>query len=132
MSAAETKRVLVVEDNIALASVVRFNLERSGWQVAVANEGREAWRRLYDETFDLVIIDHQMPEMTGEELVRLIRGHAPSARTPVVMLTAKLYEIDVDYLKNELHVYDIIPKPFSPRALTQAVEDCFAAASVRR
>jgi CheY-like chemotaxis protein len=87
---------------------------------------------LYDEPFDLVVVDHQMPEMTGEELVRLIRGHAPCAHTPVVMLTAKLYEIDRDHLKNDLHVYDIIPKPFSPRALTQAVEDCLAASVGRR
>ncbi|MEQ8791291.1 MAG: response regulator [Pirellulaceae bacterium] len=131
MSAADSKRVLVVEDNVALASVVRFNLEKIGCNVTIANAGREAWRRLFDDPFDLAVLDHQMPEMTGEELCRLIRGHQPCARLPVIMLTAKMYEIDRDRLKNDLDVYDIIPKPFSPRALTQAVEDCLAAASVR-
>jgi CheY-like chemotaxis protein len=132
MSVAEAKRVLVVEDNIALASVVRFNLEKVGCRVVITNAGREAWRRLYDEAFDVAIIDHQMPEMTGEELCRLIRGHEPCARLPVIMLTAKMYEIDNDHLRNDLEVFDIIPKPFSPRALTQAVEDCLAASSLRR
>jgi two-component system alkaline phosphatase synthesis response regulator PhoP len=128
---AEAKRVLVVEDNVALASVVRFNLEKSGYHVTVAHDGREAWRRLYDGDFDLAVIDHQMPEMTGEELCRLIRGYERSARLPVVMLTAKKYEINHDVLTNELGVYDIIPKPFSPRALTRTVEDCLSGAVPR-
>lgn len=129
---AKPKRILVVEDNVALASVLRFNLERAGYKVTVSHEGREAWRRLYDEPFDLAVIDHQMPEMTGEELCRLIRGHQPCARIPLIMLTAKMYEIDHDCLHNELGVYEIIPKPFSPRALTRTVEDCLAADAVQR
>jgi two-component system alkaline phosphatase synthesis response regulator PhoP len=125
------KRVLVVEDNVALASVVRFNLERSGYAVTVVHDGREAWRRLYDEDFQLAVIDHQMPEMTGEDLCRLIRGYERCARLPIVMLTAKKYEVDHDVLQKELGVYDIISKPFSPRALARTVEDCLSGALAR-
>ena len=68
-------RVLVVEDNSALANVLTFNLKRSGYDVTIARNGREAWDILQNRSADLVVADHQMPEMSGIELCQKIRGH---------------------------------------------------------
>jgi two-component system alkaline phosphatase synthesis response regulator PhoP len=124
------KQILVVEDNVALASVVRFNLERAGFQVRVVANGKEGWRLLQEEPFDLAMIDHQMPEMNGTDLCRLIRGDGRIANLPVVMLTAKKFELDNDFLRKELGVREIISKPFSPRALTRIVEECLSGDAV--
>jgi len=123
----EVRRILVVEDNVALASVVRFNLERSGLSVAIARDGLEAWQLLQQGQFDLAIVDQQMPEMTGVELCQKIRGDARLAGLPLVMLTAKQLEMDLDYLRDQLGVLEVIPKPFSPRELTRIIQDSLSA-----
>lgn len=128
----EARRILVVEDNVALASVVRFNLERAGYVVTVARDGIAGWNALESEAFDLAVIDYQMPEMTGADLCDRLRRQERHAQLPIVFLTAKKFEIDQDYLHNELGVFEIIPKPFSPRALTRTIEDCLAASAVAR
>lgn len=121
------KRILVAEDNGALALVVRFNLERAGFQVALARNGREAWDLLQKQDFDMVVTDQQMPEMSGCEVCRLMRGEPRLAELPVVMLTAKGLEIERGRVCEELGVREILPKPFSPRELVDKVEECLAA-----
>ena len=124
--AGNRKRILVVEDNPALASVVRFNLERAAFQATVARNGREAWERLESEEFDLVVTDHQMPEMTGCELCRRMRSHERHAETDVIMLTAKGLELELPRLREELGVVAVFPKPFSPIELVQAIQNQMA------
>lgn len=119
----EDKHILVAEDNAALASVVRFNLERAGFQVTVAHNGRAAWEAVQDETFDLVITDQQMPEMTGCEFCAKFRSVDRFRDTPVIMLTAKGMELELPKLKAELGIAATFLKPFSPREIVAAVED---------
>ncbi|MFV1967283.1 MAG: response regulator [Pirellulaceae bacterium] len=119
----------MAEDNAALASVIRFNLERSGFQVTVANNGRVAWEFAQDQLFNLVVTDQQMPEMTGCELCQKLRATAEYAETPVVMLTAKGMELELPRLRKELGITAVFLKPFSPKEVVQAVEDCLAAVS---
>lgn len=121
----EAKKILVAEDNLALASVVKFNLERAGFNVTVAQNGREAWDFSQNDQFDLVLTDHQMPELTGVELCQRLREDERYARTPVIMLTAKGLELDLARLRDELGVAAAFPKPFSPIEIIAAIEDCF-------
>jgi CheY-like chemotaxis protein len=121
--------ILVVEDNTALASVIRFNLERSGFDVTVANNGREAWELAQDRTFDLIVTDQQMPVMTGCDLCRKLRATEAYAHTPVIMLTAKGMELELPRLREELDISATFLKPFSPKIVVKAVEDCLVAAS---
>ena len=89
-----SKRVLVAEDNLGLAHVLQFNLERSGFDVAVAHDGEEAWKFIQREKFDIVITDQEMPLMTGLELCARLRELPDYKTTPVVMVTARELELD--------------------------------------
>lgn len=123
------KKLLVAEDNTALASVLRFNLERAGFQVTVALNGRLAWEYAQDEQFDLIVTDQQMPEMTGCEFCRHLRETEAYRETPVIMLTAKGMELELPKLREELGISATFLKPFSPREIIQAVQDHLAAVS---
>lgn len=119
-------RVLIVEDNRVMADVMRFNFERAGFSATVALNGRIAWDVLQQEAFHLLVTDFQMPEMDGGELSRRIRAESRFAELPIILLTAKGLEIDRDRLTRELGLSLILYKPFSPRQLVAAAEDCVA------
>lgn len=114
-------RILIADDNRAMAQVVRFNLERSGFDVAVARTGLEAWTLAQHQEFDLVVTDYQMPDMNGEELCRHLRGHDRYQVTPLILLSAKGLELDSRRLQEELGFAAIMFKPFSPRSLVETV-----------
>ena len=116
------KNILIAEDNAALASVVRFNLQRAGFQVTVACNGRIAWEALQAESFDLIVTDQQMPEMSGCELCQRLRTLDKYRATPVIMLTAKGLELELPRLKSELGIAATFLKPFSPKEIVKAVE----------
>jgi two-component system, chemotaxis family, chemotaxis protein CheY len=116
-------KVLVVEDNSALANVLKFNLERSGYVVTIARNGREAWDMLANLPVDLIIADHQMPEMTGIELCQRVRGSDHLRATPFMLVTAKRLEIDIDQIRAKLNITRTFSKPFSPAAIINAVRD---------
>ena len=117
-------RVLVVEDNRVMADVMRFNFNRAGFSATVALNGRIAWELLQLESFHLLVTDFQMPEMDGGELCRRIRAEPRFADLPIILLTAKGMEIDRERLQRELGVSLIMYKPFSPRQLVVAAEEC--------
>ena len=123
------RHILVAEDNAALASVVRFNLQRAGFRVTVACNGRVAWEAVQEDDFDLIVTDQQMPEMTGCEFCQKLRSVAAFRDIPVIMLTAKGMELELPRLKAELGIAATFLKPFSPREIVQAVEDHLAAVS---
>ena len=123
MSEYGALRVLVVEDNSALANVLKFNLRRSGYDVTIARNGREAWDILQGNPADLVIADHQMPELSGIELCELVRQHEQMREIPFILVTAKQMELDIDQIRSELRITRTFSKPFSPAAIIKAVRD---------
>ena len=121
-----SKRVLVAEDNLALAHVLQFNLERNGFDVTVAHDGSEAWELSQRETFDVVVTDHEMPKMTGIELCERLRELPEYKSTPFVMVTARALELDIAALQQRLGLAAIMPKPYSPEELLNTVEKLLA------
>lgn len=117
-----SKHILVVEDNAALASVVRFNLQRAGFQVTVASNGRVAMEAVEEQAFDLIVTDQQMPEMTGCEFCAKLRTLDEYRDTPVILLTAKGLELELPRLRDELGIAATFLKPFSPREIVKAVQ----------
>lgn len=114
-----TPRALVVEDNRVMADVVRFNLTRAGIDVEVACNGRAALDTFNAGSFDLVITDYQMPEMSGEELCHAIRSGTHNARVPILLVSAKGYELDIQSLVDRLSLSRVLLKPFSPRDIVE-------------
>jgi len=123
METDSQRRVLVVEDNSALATVLQFNLQQAGFDVVHAANGRVAYEITLRESFDLIISDEQMPEMTGLEFCRLYRATATGGDVPIVLLTAKKLELDSHQLSRELSISEIMGKPFSPRAIVRLARE---------
>jgi two-component system response regulator RegX3 len=113
----EEARILVVEDEESLAETVRYNLEREGYRVSVAPDGRRALERFGAESPSLVILDLMLPELSGLDVCRQIRR---ISQVPIVMVTAKDSEAD-KVAGLELGADDYVTKPFSVRELVSRV-----------
>ena len=112
--------VLVVDDDPVVADLVAFRLQRLGLQVTVETDGESglaAARRLRP---DLVVLDWLMPRMDGLEVCRALRADLALARTPVLMLTAKSQEPDLER-GFAAGATDFVAKPFSTRELVSRV-----------
>ncbi|HXP93123.1 MAG TPA: response regulator transcription factor [Candidatus Binatia bacterium] len=107
--AATRKKILVVDDESAILQTLRFNLERSGYTVCTAGDGRSAIALAASEKPDLVILDIMLPILDGIEACKEIRK---ASGVPIIMLTAKEQEID-KVLALELGADDYVTKPFS-------------------
>jgi two-component system response regulator RegX3 len=113
----EAPRILVVEDEEALADTVRYNLEREGYAVTLASDGRRAIERFHAEPPALVILDLMLPEVSGLDVCRMIRAESD---VPIIMVTAKDSEAD-KVAGLELGADDYVTKPFSVRELISRV-----------
>ena len=110
-------RILIVEDEESLADSIRYNLEREGFSVDVAADGRRALERFRESPANLVILDLMLPEVSGLDVCRAIRTESS---VPIIMVTAKDAEADrVSGL--ELGADDYVTKPFSMRELVSRV-----------
>jgi two-component system response regulator RegX3 len=117
LRAQASTRILVVEDEEALADSVRYNLEREGYTVSVATDGRRAVERFRAESPSLVILDLMLPELSGLDVCRTIRAESD---VPIIMVTAKDSEAD-KVTGLELGADDYVTKPFSVRELVSRV-----------
>jgi CheY-like chemotaxis protein len=116
-------KVLIAEDNIALANILKFNLERAGLCVTVAHTGLAAIEAVARCSFDLVITDYQMPGANGEQVCQAVRASARGGQTALVLCTAKCYELDDQRLKDEFGLAAVLVKPFSPLAVIRLVKE---------
>ncbi len=114
-------KVLIAEDNAALNGILRFNLEKSGFAVVAAKNGKEASEYAVQYEFDIIVSDQQMPQMTGVELCEFVRTQTSNAKIPFVLLTAKAFEVDAEQLKRDLDIAQVLHKPFSPSAIVNTV-----------
>ena len=106
---ARLPKILVVDDEATILQTLRFNLERNGYAVCTAGDGRQALSVVETEKPDLVLLDIMLPVLDGIEVCREIRRRSS---VPVLMLTAKDQEID-KVLGLEIGADDYITKPFS-------------------
>jgi two-component system response regulator VicR len=117
------KKILVVDDEKPISDIVKFNLEKEGFEVVTAYDGEEAVEKVEEENPDLIVLDLMLPKMDGLEVCREVRK---TRDTPIIMVTAKDQEID-KVLGLELGADDYVTKPFSNRELVARVK-----ANVRR
>jgi len=113
-------QILVVEDEPPLVEVLRYNLEKEGYLVDVAEDGAAALERVRRSTPDLIILDWMLPELSGIEVCRQLRTDPDTKEVPVIMLTARGEEADrVKGLASGAD--DYVVKPFSPAELLARV-----------
>ncbi len=111
------RTILVVDDEPTVRETLAENLQREGYRVVTASDGREALARFRSERPDLVILDVMLPELSGVEVCRIIRAESA---VPILMLTAKDAEIDT-VVGLEVGADDYVTKPFSLRELLARV-----------
>ena len=116
------KRVLVVDDEIHIVHVVAIKLRNNGYEVLTAENGEQAYEVASVEKPDIIVTDCQMPVMNGLELVEKLRSDDELKKIPVIMLTARSFDIGED-LKEQLDISECLSKPFSPKELLRYIED---------
>jgi two-component system, OmpR family, alkaline phosphatase synthesis response regulator PhoP len=112
------KKVIVVDDELSIVTLLQFNLEKAGFEVISAHDGVTAVEKIEKEKPDLIVLDLMLPEMDGIEVCKTIRQKQIS--TPILMLTAKDDEFD-KILGLELGADDYMTKPFSPREVVARI-----------
>ncbi len=115
------RRILIIEDDQDIARSIAYNLEREGdFDVKMAGTGEEGLSYLLEHPPDLLILDVNLPHMSGFEICRRIRREAATAHLPIIMLTARVAETD-RVLGLDLGADDYVTKPFSMRELMARV-----------
>ena len=117
------KHILLCDDEPHILRAAEFKLKKSGYNVTLASDGQEGWERVQESTPDIVITDCQMPRMDGLGLAKTIKESGKYDGLPVLMLTAKGYELSAETIRDEYGILDVLSKPFSPRELQKRVEE---------
>jgi two-component system phosphate regulon response regulator PhoB len=112
--------ILIVDDEDSLVEILRYNLERAGFEVASARDGEEALTLIAERTPDLVVLDWMLPHISGIEVCRQIR-RSGARSIPIIMLTARSEEADKVRALNT-GADDYLTKPFSPSELAARIQ----------
>lgn len=119
---AQMKKVLIVEDEQSILKLLQYNLEKEGYEVSGAMDGKEGYEMALSTSFDIILLDLMLPGMDGMDVCRELRREKVDA--PIIMLTAKDSEID-KIVGLELGADDYMTKPFSPREVTARMKAIF-------
>src|SRR4051794_24783110 len=111
-------RILLVDDEQAVQTLLTYPLRKDGYEVISAQDGQEALQRFAEQRFDLVVLDLMLPKLDGIEVCRRMRSHS---QVPIIMLTAKGDEID-KVVGLEMGADDYITKPFSMREFRSRIK----------
>ncbi len=117
--------ILLVEDDPDIQHLVSYKLGRAGLDVIAVTDGIAALREARARRPDLVLLDVRLPRMSGLEICRELRAGAVTARTPIIMLTARARPQDIEQAY-AAGATDYVVKPFSPRDLLARVEHALA------
>lgn len=115
-------QILLVEDDVDIAELVAFNLERQGWECALVHHGGEAWEMIQRIRPDLVLLDVMLPGMDGMQIFRAMKENEMTRNIPAIFLTAR-GELDDRLEGLNLGADDYITKPFSPKELVLRVRN---------
>jgi DNA-binding response OmpR family regulator len=125
---SEAPRILLVDDEQSVQTLLTYPLRKDGYDVITASTGREALDRFREGQFDLVVLDVMLPEVDGFDVCRKLRA---TSGVPIIMLTAKAEELD-KVLGLELGADDYITKPFSMREFRSRVKAVLRRAELTR
>ncbi len=113
------KKILVVDDDQAILTLLEYNLKKEGYEVKTAADGQEALTLALSRDFDFILLDIMLPKLDGIEVTKRLRQE--KVVTPIIMLTARDEEMD-KIIGLELGADDYITKPFSPREVIARIK----------
>lgn len=116
------KRILVVDDEPDIVSMLKIRLEASGYEVLVATDGNTAYSKAKSDKPDLIILDLMLPDMDGYQVCRLLKYDQNYRRIPIIMLTAKSRKEDKDW-GEKVGVDFYLTKPFEPAILLDKIKE---------
>ena len=114
-----TKKILVVDDSLAMVEILSIRLSKAGYTVCSATDGFEALEKVESENPDLILMDVMMPKMTGFEALRTLRENPKWRELPVIVISAK------DNLRSfftDIAGVEFLPKPYDPKELLARIE----------
>ena len=112
------KKILIIDDDKPISDIIKFNLNKEGYETITAFDGREALKKFEEESPDLIILDLMLPELDGLEVAKEVRK---TSHIPIIMLSAKDSEFD-KVIGLEIGADDYVTKPFSNRELLARVK----------
>ena len=112
------KKILIIDDEKPMSEIIKFNLNKEGYETITAFDGREALKKFEEESPDLIILDLMLPELDGLEVAKEVRK---TSHIPIIMLSAKDSEFD-KVIGLEIGADDYVTKPFSNRELLARVK----------
>ncbi len=118
----ETRKILVVDDEVHILHVVALKLKNAGYNVITAQDGIEALEKAQSECPDLMITDYQMPHLSGIELCQKLKHFPGTRELPCILLTARGFNLDESLLENA-GIKLCMSKPFSPREVLEVVDE---------
>ena len=124
------KRVVICDDQLHVVTPLRIKFTKAGYDAVIAHDGQEAWQEIQECIPDLLVTDLCMPEMDGYELVKRLRSNPATKHIPVVLLTGVSLDTMRREVIEELDITEVIPKPYSAKAVLRAAERVIAAVSM--
>lgn len=115
------KQILVVEDDIDLAKILKATLEQNGYKVRVALDGAEALDAILKDVIDLIVTDLKMSWVEGDIVTRLVKGHGKTQHIPIIVYTGLSPQEITQYRLEGVEA--IIPKPAEPRVLLETIKE---------
>jgi DNA-binding response OmpR family regulator len=116
------KRLLIVDDEVDLAEMIKFRMESNGYEVLLAHDGQAALETARKERPDLIILDLMLPKMDGYKVCGLLKKDGRYASIPIIIFTAKGQDDDMK-LGEELGADAYIVKPFEPQVLLGKIKE---------
>jgi two-component system, OmpR family, alkaline phosphatase synthesis response regulator PhoP len=120
------KRILLCDDEPHILRAAEFKFRRAGYDVLCAFDGQEGWEQLLASRPDIVVTDCQMPRLNGLQLAERIHTTPETTGLPVIMLSAKGFELSGVEIREKFGIRALLAKPFSPRELFERVEATLA------
>jgi two-component system, OmpR family, alkaline phosphatase synthesis response regulator PhoP len=117
-----TKRILLCDDEMHILRAAEFKFKRAGYDVICACDGQEGWEQVLKQRPDILVTDCQMPRLNGLQLAERIMNTPETRDLPVMMLSAKGFELSQRELRERFGIRYLMTKPFSPRELFTRVE----------
>lgn len=117
------KKILLCDDELHILRAAEFKFQRGGFDVRCAGDGEEAWELIEQELPDIVVTDYQMPRLDGLGLAERMKNDPRTTHIPIIVLTARGFELSTEELCERYGIRLMLAKPFSPRELSRRVEE---------